>query len=96
MNRKPPYISDTRWVAEWKAFITRFPGLPAPTDRILKRHQQPQPRCIYCWDTGLCPDCLGEHPQYCPSPECQGYCACPAGQAHKAAYDKSLKDFGLA
>lgn len=89
------YINDRAWVAEWKSFTTRYPGLPAPPDQVLARHRRPRPNCLDCWDTGLCRDCLGEHPQYCSAPECEGYCNCAAGRAHRAAYAQSLIDYGL-
>jgi hypothetical protein len=95
-HRQPPYRNDPKWIAEWKDFTNRYIGLLIPTDRILTRHRQTRPNCIQCWDTGLCPDCYGEHTQYCPTPNCAGYCACAAGRARRAAYDKSLKDYGLA
>lgn len=89
------YINDRAWVRAWKDYISRYPGGRGPSVTVCNQHRQRRPSCFACWDTGLCPECMGEHPQYCPAPECGGYCSCSAGTAHRKAYEQSLIDFGL-
>ena len=32
--------------------------------------------CKFCWDLGLCPECLGDYPLQCPAGCSNGKCAC--------------------
>lgn len=99
--KQPPYRNDPAYLAAWIAAVenvtARNPYMAPPPPELAAAHGGP-PSCEWCWDTGLCGECLGLYPQYCPSgcANRQGMCNCPAGRARRAAYELSLKDAGLA
>jgi len=95
MKHRQLFRSEYPYIEAWKTHITTYPATPAPPAAVIARFGGRRPKCNQCWDTGLCPECLGIHPQYCPAPECGGYCTCNAGRARRAAYEKSLSDYGL-
>lgn len=92
---RPPFINDLTYLHAWMIEADRFtanrPWIDPPPRHLIKQHGRP--KCPYCWDTGLCPECLGHYPQYCPADCTDGTCTCPAGQARRAAYQQSIRDF---
>jgi hypothetical protein len=95
----PPYRSDPTWINEWRRYIQNYLGpigsYPAPPRHLADRNGG-KPACNRCWDTGFCVECLGQYPQYCPAGCDNGYCDCRAGRARRDAYNRSLRDSGLA
>lgn len=90
-QKLPSFRNHPEWIAAWmiaaEKFSARFPTIEPPAAHLVRRHGG-LPACASCWDTGLCVECLGRYPQYCPS-------ECGDGQARRAAYQESLKEFGL-
>ena len=73
------------------AFTAAEPVIAPPPAHLVRLHGQPG--CATCWDTGLCAECLGRYPQYCPADCVDGTCSCAAGQARRSAYDESVRQF---
>lgn len=98
-QKLPLFRNHPEWIAAWmiaaEKFSARFPTIESPAAHLVRRHGGGLPACASCWDTGLCVECLGRYPQYCPSECGDGTCTCDAGQARRAAYQESLKEFGL-
>lgn len=94
---RPPFINHIDYIRAWRVAAEHAtaadPAVPPPPD-YLTAHFGP-PHCPACWDTGLCPECYGLYPQYCPADCPQGTCDCPAGQARLAAYLASFAAHGL-
>jgi hypothetical protein len=63
-------------------FTAASPVIPAPPLHLVARFGRPH--CSTCWDTGLCAECLGRYPQYCPADCVDGTCSCAAGWARRA------------
>lgn len=97
-NNTPPFRADYTYINEWRRHIQDYMGpigrFPAPPKHLADRNGGP-PRCPRCWDTGFCPECLGQYPQYCPANCDEGTCDCAAGRARREAYKKSFRDYGL-
>lgn len=97
-HKRPAYLNDLPYVSAWMtaaaAATAARPWVEPPPADLLHRYGRPQ--CPTCWDTGLCAECLGRYPQYCPADCADGTCACAAGQARRAAYRHSLQESGLA
>lgn len=91
------YINDWSYIQLWTTTVNQCtaanPDVPPPPAHLIRRHGRP--RCPICWDTGLCAECTGQYPQYCPAQCDDGTCPCAAGRARRAAYRASLKEFGL-
>lgn len=92
-----PFINDityiTAWIIATGDFTAARPWIDPPPPHLIHAHGRPT--CASCWDTGLCPECNGRYPQYCPADCTDGTCTCRAGRNRRAAYRKSLQDAGL-
>lgn len=93
------FRNHPEWLAAWLIAAekpsARYPAVEPPAAHLVNKHGGLRPVCPACWDTGLCVECLGRYPQYCPADCGDGTCTCAAGQARRAAYEESLKEFGL-
>lgn len=76
------YISDPNYIRAWELAAAEARAFMPLPGRNLIRHFG-MPSCRHCWDTGLCAECLGRYPQYCPDNCGDGYCSCPAGRARR-------------
>ncbi len=96
-RHRQPFINDYHYIQTWTIAANRAtaanPTVDPPPPNLI--HAYGRPACPACWDTGLCPECNGRYPQYCPSRCTDGTCTCTAGRNRRAAYKKSLKDYGL-
>lgn len=86
----PTFINDADYLTAWRAAVARAfcvsLSIEPPTAGLIHAHGRPA--CEECWDTGLCPECLGQYPQYCPNGCAGGTCSCVAGQARHAHQEK--------
>jgi hypothetical protein len=91
----PKFINNLEYIHAWMIsadlFTAASPVIPPPPDHLVREFGQP--RCATCWDTGLCAECLGCYPQYCPADCGDGTCSCTAGEARRAAYDEGVRQF---
>lgn len=60
------------YIAAWKEEADRF---TAQRPYILPPQDIPV-NCGWCWDTGICAECLGEYPSICPANCIDGTCHC--------------------
>jgi hypothetical protein len=92
----PAFINDLDYIHAWMmsadAFTAARPIIDPPPAYLVRLHGRPH--CATCWDTGLCAECLGRYPQYCPADCVDGTCSCAAGQARRAAYNERLRSGG--
>lgn len=72
------------WMLAADMFTAGSPVVPPPPDHLVRAFGRPA--CASCWDTGLCPECYGQFPQYCEAQCGDGTCSCAAGAARRAAY----------
>lgn len=94
-KRHPKFINNLEYIHAWMiaadACTAARPRIDSPPAHLVRLHGRPA--CATCWDTGLCAECLGRYPQYCPADCVDGTCGCEAGQARRAAYDESVRQF---
>lgn len=99
-QHRPGFVNHPDYLNEWMRCAdmatAASPQVPAPPAHLLHQHGLGAPACGACWDTGLCAECLGRYPQYCPVDCGDGMCGCAAGEARRAAYAESLRAAGLA
>lgn len=96
-RQRPAFVNHPEYIHAWMiaadAFTAARPVIDSPPAHLVERHGRP--RCATCWDTGICAECLGRYPQYCPGDCDDGTCSCAAGAARREAYQASLRQFGL-
>lgn len=85
--RRPPFVNDLDYIHAWMIAADGYTAarsvIAAPPAHLVQRFGQPA--CSTCWDTGLCYECLGRYPQYCPIDCGDGTCSsCAAGRARRA------------
>lgn len=97
-HTKLAYRNDTAWREAWAAAAEKVtvlnPRVAAPPAKLAAAHGG-SPKCEWCWDTGLCAECLGRYPEWCPGNCNDGTCKCAAGRARREAYQASLIEAGL-
>ena len=98
-QHEPLFVNHPDYIREWmrvaQLATAGRPAVPPPPAHLLHQHGLHEPACGACWDTGLCSECLGFYPQYCPGDCGDGMCDCAAGQARRAAYAESVQMAGL-
>lgn len=87
-NKRSAFVNHLEYIRQWKVsadlFTAASPVVPPPADYLVRQFGRPV--CATCWDTGICPECYGEYPQYCAAECGDGTCSCAAGVARRAAY----------
>jgi len=67
-------VVNKKYYKKWRAVADSWNphnGKPRPSEAAPK-----DVNCKYCWDTGLCSECLGEYGPSCPNLCRDGRCDC--------------------
>lgn len=95
--KRQRFVNDPTYVRAWMiaadAFTAARPWIDPPPRHLVR--QFGRPKCRACWDTGLCAECCGRYPQYCPAECGDGTCSCAAGQARREVYQEHALAQGL-